>query len=49
VFDRPKQAFQSTVTQAEDLVLPGLNHLLHIRNPRLVAGPIADFLARHPL
>lgn len=49
VFDRPKQAFQSTVTQAEELVLPGLNHLLHIRNSRLVAGPIADFLARHPL
>jgi pimeloyl-ACP methyl ester carboxylesterase len=48
-FDRPKQAFQSIVTHTEEVLLPGVNHLLMIRNPSLVAKPIADFLARHPL
>jgi hypothetical protein len=48
-FDRAKAAFQSTVTQTEAVVLPGLNHLLQMRNPHGVAAPIADFLARHPL
>jgi pimeloyl-ACP methyl ester carboxylesterase len=48
-FDRAKQAFQSAVTQTEAVVLPGLNHLLQMRDPHGVAAPIADFLARHPL
>jgi pimeloyl-ACP methyl ester carboxylesterase len=48
-FDRAKQALQSTVAQTEAVVLPGLNHLLQMRNPHVVAAPIADFLARHPL
>jgi pimeloyl-ACP methyl ester carboxylesterase len=48
-FDRAKEAFQSTVTQTEAVVLPGLNHLLPMRNPHVVAALIADFLARHPL
>jgi pimeloyl-ACP methyl ester carboxylesterase len=48
-FDRAKEAFQSTVTQTEAVVLPGLNHLLQMRNPHVVAALIADFLARHPL
>src|SRR5215471_184640 len=48
-FDRAREAFQSTVTQTEAVVLPGLNHLLQMRNPHAVAAPIADFLARHPL
>jgi pimeloyl-ACP methyl ester carboxylesterase len=49
VFDRPMQAFQAAVPQSEERVLPELNHLLQIRNPRLVAGLIASFLAQHPL
>jgi pimeloyl-ACP methyl ester carboxylesterase len=48
-FDNPKEAFQATVTHTEEVVLPGLNHLFFTRNPSLVATPIADFLARHPL
>jgi pimeloyl-ACP methyl ester carboxylesterase len=48
-FDRAKQAFQSAVAQTEAVVLPGLNHLLQMRDPHGVAAPIADFLARHPL
>ncbi|MDZ7413088.1 MAG: alpha/beta hydrolase [candidate division KSB1 bacterium] len=48
-FDRAKVAFQATVTQTEAVVLPGLNHLLQMRNPHVVAAPIADFLACHPL
>ena len=47
-FDRPKQVFQSIATHAEEVVLPGMNHLLMMRNPGMVARPIADFLARHP-
>ncbi len=48
LFERPKQLFQSSVPQTEEVVLPGLDHLLQMRNPSLVAAPIADFLARHP-
>jgi pimeloyl-ACP methyl ester carboxylesterase len=48
LFERPKQFFQSLVPQTEEVVLPGLNHLLQMRNSSLVAAPIADFLARHP-
>lgn len=48
-FARAKQVFQAIVTHTEAVVLPGTNHLLMMRHPRLVAQPIADFLARHPL
>ncbi len=48
LFEKPLQLFQSSVPQTEEVVVPGLNHLLQMRNPSLVAAPIADFLARHP-
>jgi hypothetical protein len=48
-FDRPKEVFQSTVKQTEEVLLAGMNHLLMMRNPGMVAKPIGDFLARHPL
>jgi pimeloyl-ACP methyl ester carboxylesterase len=48
-FDRAKQAFQSIATHTEEVLLPGMNHLLMMRNPGMVAKPIAGFLARHPL
>ncbi len=48
-FERPRQLFVSSVPQTEEVVLPGLNHLLQMRDPSLVAVPIADFLARHPI
>lgn len=49
LFEGPKRLFMASVPQAEEVVLPGLNHLLQIQDPALVARPIADFLARHPL
>lgn len=49
LFERPRQLFLSCVPHAEAAVLPGLDHLLMMRDPGLVARPIADFLARHPL
>jgi len=48
-FDRPKQVFQSIVTHTEEVLLPGMNHLWIMRNPEIVAKPIADSLTRHPL
>ena len=45
----PKQHFRALVPQTQEVVLPGLNHLLHIRAPRVVAASIADFLERHPM
>jgi pimeloyl-ACP methyl ester carboxylesterase len=49
LFDRPKQLFMSAVPHAEEVILPGLNHLLQMQDSGLVARPIADFLLRHPL
>jgi pimeloyl-ACP methyl ester carboxylesterase len=49
LFDRPRQLFMASVPQAEELVLPGLNHLLQVQSPALVARSIAGFLERHPL
>jgi 3-oxoadipate enol-lactonase len=49
LFEEPLHLFQSSVPQTEEVVVPGLNHLLQMRNPRLVAEPIAGFLARRPL
>jgi len=41
--------FRSLVPHAEQGVLPGLNHLMQLRDPTLVAAPVGGFLARHPL
>ena len=49
LFEEPLHLFQSAAPQTEEVVVPGLNHLLQMRNPRLVAEAIADFLARRPL
>jgi pimeloyl-ACP methyl ester carboxylesterase len=49
LFVRAKQLFLSLVPDAAEVTLPGLNHLLHMRNSAQVARPIAEFLARHPL
>lgn len=48
LFERPRELFLSSVPHCEDVVLPGLDHLLQMRNPSQVAAPIAEFLARHP-
>jgi pimeloyl-ACP methyl ester carboxylesterase len=48
LFEEPLHLFQSSVPQTEEVVMPGLNHLLQMLNPRLVAEAIASFLARQP-
>ena len=49
LFESAQQAFQKAFADAEIAMLPGLNHLLQMRNPLQVAEPIADFLRRHPM
>jgi pimeloyl-ACP methyl ester carboxylesterase len=48
LFRAPQQLFLASVPHAESVVLPGLDHLLHLRDPAAVARPIANFLARRP-
>jgi pimeloyl-ACP methyl ester carboxylesterase len=47
LFERPRELFLSALPETDDVVLPGLDHLLQMRRPSQVAAPIADFLARH--
>ena len=49
VREPPKQYFRGLVPQTEEVRLPGLNHLMQVRDPKRVAAAIAEFLARHPL
>lgn len=44
-----KQHFQSLIPHTEEVVVPGINHLMQMRDPKLVAALIADFLMPHPL
>lgn len=46
-FETAKDLFLSEVPGGEEVVLPGLDHLLQMRDPALVARTAADFLARH--
>jgi 3-oxoadipate enol-lactonase len=49
LFEAGKQHFQSLVPHTEEAVVPGVNHLMQMRDSKLVAAPIAAFLSRHPL
>jgi pimeloyl-ACP methyl ester carboxylesterase len=49
MIDVMKQHFLSLVPHAEKDVVPGVNHLMQMGDPKAVAAAIADFLARHPL
>jgi pimeloyl-ACP methyl ester carboxylesterase len=40
--------FLSLVPKAESVELPGVNHSMNTKDPRLVAGAVAEFLARQP-
>jgi pimeloyl-ACP methyl ester carboxylesterase len=40
--------FLSLVPKAESVELPGVDHSMNTQNPKLVAGAIAEFLARQP-
>lgn len=41
--------FRSLVPHTEHAVIPGVNHLMQVRDPKRVAEAIAGFLARHPV
>jgi 3-oxoadipate enol-lactonase len=49
LFQASRALFATSVPHAECVELPGLDHLLQVRDPKRVAGAIASFLAQHPL
>jgi pimeloyl-ACP methyl ester carboxylesterase len=49
VFAESRDLLRSWLPRMEDDVLPGANHLLHMRAPARAAVRLVDFLARHPL
>ena len=44
-----RQHFLTLVPTAEPVVLPGVNHLMQMQDPKGVAGAVAEFLSRHPM
>lgn len=48
-FERSREQLLASLPHAEDAVLPGLDHMLQMRAPDVLARTIADYLARHPL
>jgi pimeloyl-ACP methyl ester carboxylesterase len=44
-----ERLLQASFPQVETVRVPEVNHLLHLRQPQLVAEALASFLARHPL
>ena len=44
-----KRHLETLFPSAEHALLQGVDHLMQIGDPKRVAEPIADFLARHPL
>jgi 3-oxoadipate enol-lactonase len=48
-FDASRDLLRSWLAQMEDDVLPGANHLLHMRDPAEAAARLVGFLTRHPL
>jgi pimeloyl-ACP methyl ester carboxylesterase len=46
VFEAAKQHSQSMIPSTKAVVLPGVNHLMQMRDPKLVAAVVADFLSR---
>jgi 3-oxoadipate enol-lactonase len=49
LFEAARQHFLALVPHAESAVVPGVDHLMQMGDPKAVAAPIAAFLARHPL
>jgi pimeloyl-ACP methyl ester carboxylesterase len=49
LFEAALKHFRSLVPHTEEVVLPGVSHLMQASAPKLVAAPIAKFLSRHPL
>jgi pimeloyl-ACP methyl ester carboxylesterase len=49
LFEAGRQHFRSLMPHTEEVVVPGVNHLMQVRDPKLVAAPIVEFLSRHPV
>jgi pimeloyl-ACP methyl ester carboxylesterase len=49
VFAESRDLLRSWLPRMEDDLLPGANHLLHMRDPAEAAVRLVDFLTRHPL
>ena len=47
-FEANEQHFRSLVPHAEYAVVPGVNHMMQMQDPKGVAAPLADFLSRQP-
>ena len=47
-FDEGAQLVRSWLPQTREALVPGVNHLLQIQNPGLLAKTIAEFLLGHP-
>jgi pimeloyl-ACP methyl ester carboxylesterase len=44
-----KRHFLTLVPAAESVVLPGVNHLMQMRDPKGVAAAVAEFMSRHSM
>ncbi|MEV4599090.1 hypothetical protein AB0K15_16960 [Amycolatopsis sp. NPDC049253] len=49
LFAQGRDLVHDWLPQTEDVTLPGLNHLLQVRDPAGVARALAGFLGRHPV
>lgn len=49
VFIESRDLLRSWLPRTEDDVMPGANHLLHLRHPANAAARLANFLKRHPV
>jgi pimeloyl-ACP methyl ester carboxylesterase len=49
LFEVGRQYFRSLFPNTEEVVLPGVNHLMQARDPGVVGRAIAGFLSRHPM
>jgi 3-oxoadipate enol-lactonase len=49
LFTEVRELLHAYLPQTEDDVMPGANHLLHLRHPADAAARLAGFLKRHPI
>lgn len=49
LFTEVRDPLHAYLPQTEDDVIPGANHLLHLRHPADAAARLASFLKRHPI
>jgi pimeloyl-ACP methyl ester carboxylesterase len=49
IFGKVRDPLHAYLPQVEDDVMPGANHLLHLRYPADAAARLAGFLKRHPI